>query len=302
MTGASKSIGIPDSLTAMMVRFGAPFFSYPFKPIWNRFEGATYEVAYKHFRRDHMGDMNLFLHVLCYVMQLSSNFTVLKYLDESFVSALQSKGLPVPIKSPIALSTTLAWSYELLRTPAPGLAKLLSVSTILLAYKTRGYLKEKYESLLRWQIFFDTLVIHQLLLKKPMSDTKSLLQVFIPRVLLYFLVKRNKNALSSSKGKRRVTKNFLLLHMLISFKPPAFAAPYLFGLYGWILAELTGQEWLYYWSLGYVASLSQGLAHELASEPATLPQLTTVPDELAHTAYFPNLMFQATLQNLKLLQ
>ena len=33
---------------------GGPFFAYPWKPLWNRLEGSTYDIAYMHFRRDHV--------------------------------------------------------------------------------------------------------------------------------------------------------------------------------------------------------------------------------------------------------
>ncbi len=31
-----------------------------------------------------------------------------------------------------------------------------------------------------------------------------------------------------------------------------FSLPFLFGLVGWILAKLSGQKWIYFWSCGYV--------------------------------------------------
>jgi hypothetical protein len=40
-----------DVLFQGLLYGGAPFFTYPFKPVLNHFLGAPYEAAYKHFRR-----------------------------------------------------------------------------------------------------------------------------------------------------------------------------------------------------------------------------------------------------------
>mmetsp|Transcript_18515 Transcript_18515/g.22658 ORF Transcript_18515/g.22658 Transcript_18515/m.22658 type:complete len:288 (+) Transcript_18515:586-1449(+) len=287
MAGASK-LGIPEAVTAFCVRFGAHFFSYPFKPLLNRYEGSPYEVAYKHFRRDHMGNLNLLLHVLCFVGQLTSNYTLLNEIDKF----LGTRGL-------VALTTTASWSYELAQAPAPALAKILSVASLYLAYRTRGCLEKTWETIVFWQIFLDTLSIHILLLKKPMTDLKTFFIVLSARTALHFVVERKKNSLANKQG-NQIIKYLLLSHLIISARPPVFSAPYLIGLYGWIVAKLTGQAWIYYWSLGYVASLAQAVAHTISDEPATLPQLTSIPDEIAHTVFFPNILFQSILQNFKM--
>ncbi len=47
----------------------------------------------------------------------------------------------------------------------------------------------------------------------------------------------------------------------------------------------------------YTASLCQGIAHNFTGELATLPQLSVIADDLAHTTYFPNLLLQSVLQS-----
>jgi len=54
-----------------------------------------------------------------------------------------------------------------------------------------------------------------------------------------------------------------------------------------------------FYSMGFLASLGQGVSHHLAQEEGTLPQLAQVADELAHTTFFPNLLFQSAQASLR---
>eukprot|EP00932_Pfiesteria_piscicida_P015100 SRR837773.27092.p2 GENE.SRR837773.27092~~SRR837773.27092.p2 ORF type:complete len:101 (-),score=28.55 SRR837773.27092:78-380(-) len=78
----------------------------------------------------------------------------------------------------------------------------------------------------------------------------------------------------------------------------ATKSPFIFGLVGWILSVLTDQPWLFFYSGGFLASLSQGVAHHFAGEEGTLPQLANIADEFAHTTYFPNLLLHSVYQSL----
>merc|ERR1719343_1910673 len=74
--------------------------------------------------------------------------------------------------------------------------------------------------------------------------------------------------------------------------------PFFLGFAGWIPALLTSQPWLYFYAAGYLASLSQGVAHHYAGEMGTLPQLANAGDELSHTTFFPNLLLHSCQQSL----
>ena len=78
-----------------------------------------------------------------------------------------------------------------------------------------------------------------------------------------------------------------------------FLTPFSLGVFGWILALLTEQPWLLFYSLGYLASLAQGVSHALTGETPTLPRLRNVRDEYAHTTFFPCLVLQSLLENRK---
>jgi hypothetical protein len=40
-------------LLKLTTYLGAPFYGYPWKPLFNEVYGAGYDRAYQHFRRDH---------------------------------------------------------------------------------------------------------------------------------------------------------------------------------------------------------------------------------------------------------
>ena len=77
-----------------------------------------------------------------------------------------------------------------------------------------------------------------------------------------------------------------------------------FGLVGWMLALVSNEPIMYFYSVGFLASLAQGVAHNLTGELATLPQLNAVGGakkvayELAHTTYFPSLLLQSCRESL----
>ena len=76
------------------------------------------------------------------------------------------------------------------------------------------------------------------------------------------------------------------------------------GLIGWVLAILTDQKALYFYSGGFAASFGQGVSHMMTGEMATLVQLQAgdtankVAHEWAHTTYFPCLLLQSCLQSM----
>merc|ERR1712224_857907 len=64
------------------------------------------------------------------------------------------------------------------------------------------------------------------------------------------------------------------------------------ALFGWILALLTNNKAIYYWSAGMMATISQGIAHDVAGELGTLQvlqddALDQTSYELSHVTFFP---------------
>lgn len=68
-----------------------------------------------------------------------------------------------------------------------------------------------------------------------------------------------------------------------------------FGVSGWAYALLTMQPWVFFWSVGFLASSLQGCAHKYTGQIPTMPQLSSLADELAHTVFFPSILFETAL-------
>mmetsp|Transcript_6654 Transcript_6654/g.27907 ORF Transcript_6654/g.27907 Transcript_6654/m.27907 type:complete len:110 (+) Transcript_6654:816-1145(+) len=70
------------------------------------------------------------------------------------------------------------------------------------------------------------------------------------------------------------------------------------GLLAWAPALLLDAPWLYFLCLSFVGQALQGVAHEITDQPGTLGQMRNAKHELAHVAYFPNLVLQSLHQSL----
>jgi hypothetical protein len=76
------------------------------------------------------------------------------------------------------------------------------------------------------------------------------------------------------------------------------------GYYGWVMAILLDQPWLFMLGAGYGASLMQGVAHEHCKEAANLPELAKrdgderAGDEIGHVSYFPVLIIHSAHESL----
>ena len=73
---------------------------------------------------------------------------------------------------------------------------------------------------------------------------------------------------------------------------------YHFGFIGPTLAVATGQPWIFFFSIAYLANVGQGLSHEYTGEQATLTRLVSLPSEYAHTVFFPNLLLGSVHESL----
>jgi hypothetical protein len=153
----------------------APFFCYPHKLFFHYLFGASYDVAYSHFKRDHRTATNLCLHLVCLGLQISSNFafaaaldTYLKpFIDNVLLSQFEillkssAQGVPFhPMESmliPLAkvidvcgsvpLTTLIAvlWSLYLGSTTAPAEVRLVSLVCLWVAYSTASFVLRWWE-------------------------------------------------------------------------------------------------------------------------------------------------------------
>jgi len=282
---------------------GGPFYAYPYKTLLNAANGAAYERAYAHFRRDHATGPNLAYHCLCLVFQLTGNFGLLAELDAKLGARF---GTEVPIMS---LSTAAAWAVTLAaQSDAPLGVRLCSVLAIALAYRLRERIRAAWRTIMTLQAPIEVLALQLFVINK-VRDTSGTTQVSLPfpqfvallggRLFLQSLLsQRLRGALAGAKVPINVA---LAAFMAASCRDPfgGGVPPFFVGLVGWALSLLTEQRWMLFYSMGFLASLGQGVSHHLAQEEGTLPQLAQVADELAHTTFFPNLLFQSAQASLR---
>jgi len=264
---------------------GAPFFSYPFKPFLNVARGARYEVALAHFWRDHDKPDNLFYHVGCLVFQLTYNFGFLHELDGQIF-----KGQPV-----FSFGTAVLWSLHLVvDSNAPISVKVASVTSISLAFRFRRQIVESWEKLMTMQAVVEALAIQIFIINKsepvPFNFSQFLLLLAL-RLISQKILKQKQGALEAHKGAINLAVAMFIFQT--SRDPFGRVPPFIIGIVGYVLALLTNQRWLFFYTSGFNATLAQGVAHHISRQPATLPQLTSFADEIAHATFFPNLVFQS---------
>jgi hypothetical protein len=296
---------VVEQVVKWAVYAGGPFFYYPPKTWAALSLGAGYGRAYAHFRRDHSDAHNLAYHCLCLVLQLTGNVGLLAELDDL---AWGEGAWPV-----LSGGTMALWSAQLLllAPQCPPPVRLASVATLWAAFAARKSIQRGAR-----QVAYATSVVEALAIQtfvvmghkpgtKPVDaplgrpQLRQLLALLAVRLLLQRTLESKFRG--ELKGSRRTVNLLLALFMLktcsrpFDGKPP----PFLFGLVAWALSILTDQTWMTFYGLGFLATFGQGLSHHYSGEPATLPQLAALSDELAHMTFFPNLLLHSVWQSLK---
>ena len=323
----------PDSLLKLILYGGAPFFGNPLKPFVNAMYGANYERAYTHFRRDHTVPGNIFYHLLCFGFQLTFNYSFLSELDAKLFGSgrrareparahedgedrEQARGKGVAGDEddddgvgPLALSTTVLWSAILLRSSrAPLPVRLAAVFLLGLFYKLRHGIRARYRSLMSATCALEALGIVVFVLspgKKDSSgvgrvpfDAAQYAKVLAVRLLLHFAVRGR----LAGSPKAAAAANLLTAVVIGRGTQDPFGAfgnrltPFVFSFIGNILSSATDQPLLYFYMSGFLATIQQGVAHHYSGQQGTLPQLSDIADDLAHTTFFPNLLLHSAFQ------
>jgi len=208
--------------------------------------------------------------------------------------------------------TTAAWAASLLSAPAPLSVKAASLATIAVFHQLRHRIRDNWIQLLTAQGLVEALIIQVLFRRGPITRllNPSILVTTLLRFALQALCVRFQGAL---RGYRWPVNMLVIVGMMYRATgtqkeifglgqagPPVIGdrSPFSLGPLLWMPAVLTNQKWLFFFSSGFIATLNQGVAHALSGELATLPQLTNIKDDLAHTTYFPNLLLQSVCQSL----
>lgn len=295
----------PGTVVQALLYGPAPFFAYPWKPLLNSQYGGGYSKSYRHFRMQHMDGTNLLLHCLCLVWQLSSNYALLGELDEWLEPVAAALGLSSPKEKGhlVTRATSLLWCVHLLRTaPTPAIVKLASAVSIYAAHMYVGpFFAANWRNVVFLQGALEAVGVQRLVLNKQTSVGAHSLLYFLVRTAIWRVASANEGCLK--KKSTLINALALVWTALISSSKSPLGAVTL-GLYGWLLALLTGNKATYFWSAGMMATVSQGIAHRVAGEAGTLEVLQNdsfdqTSYELSHVTFFPNLLFQACYAHLK---
>ncbi|GMI03348.1 hypothetical protein TrLO_g13983 [Triparma laevis f. longispina] len=277
---------LPLTLSGVNLYSISPFYTSPLKLLSNFLCGAPYPLAYKHFRRDHQGTLNLVYHCTILVLQLLCNFGFLYEVDERLPFDL-------PFNVSISSLSCYGWMTCLLFTQSPAWTKALSSCLIYFAFTVGPQVAAAaFPISIHLQPFLDTLV-YIYFIKKP-TTVNIYLIIFIIRVTLTELT------LTHAGGSVQLSSNFyygfLLVIAMLSHKPFTRPASGVFGigaLFGWLLAAVSGDRLFFLWGAGFIATALQGVSHRETHEPPTMPQLANISNELAHSTFFPCLLLQA---------
>ena len=253
------------------------FFFFPWKPPVQLLVGDSYATAYRHFRRDHSDPTNLLLHLVALTWQLGGNFGLLAALDGALFDVTLAR------HRPLATLTALAWGVTLLASPAPLLVSAASIAAIGAAYWAAPSLSADALELGAMVLFLAVLCASTLLCTPSVTvggarrSSLARLGGSLARALAYFGLAcgarwaarpwQGAHAASSAQ----LNAALALLMGLLAFLPKP-VVPCVFGgvLVARPLADLTGQEVLLFYGQAFLAQLSQGVAHDVSKQKATL--------------------------------
>lgn len=289
---------------------GAPFFSYPWKPIIGAVYGSSYDVAYKHFRRDHSNPVNLGVHCGCLVWQLASNFALLDCIDEWVASVVRrhfpGKKYEVEATLPerlVAKATVVIWAASLVMArKCPAVVKAASLSCLAMAYLHAAKLRPHWQKMITAQSVVEVFGVK--LLRPSLKIGPVPLAIAVRLGLQHLVTTKAQGILQPSSPAINTVVALVMARLSAQADPTTGkVTPFHMGLVGWLLAILTNQPALYFYSCGFIASLAQGVSHGYTKEMATLVQLQSegfqkFAHEWAHTIFFPSLLIQSVLQSL----
>jgi len=297
-------------VSALLYAPGA-FFFYPWKALALLSVGDTYAVAYKHFRRDHSDATNLLLHGVALSWQLLGNFGLIAAVDRVLFPHVNFR--------PISTLTSISWMATLQLSPAPSICSQASIASIAVAYAIAPRLAPSTIENGSMVCFVAVLCGTSLTLAPSVTvddgraSVASRLARNLATALAYFGVAiAARWAASPWQGQlassaSAVNLGLAALMVLFSMLPKPVVPCVLGGiLVARPLAELTGQGVLLLYGNAFMAQLSQGIAHDVSRQKATLlshedsmaDRRVRLAFDCAHCCYFPTLWFHSCYQSL----
>lgn len=301
-----QDVSLQTRLAATLMYAGGPFFCYPGKPQLNSLWGDSYEVAYKHFRRDHFGKTNLGCHTVCLFFQVFGNFALLFELDQALPSLQFIPGIRL-----LSALSLLSWLIALIPSPAHPQCTVVSAAVLVGGYIIAPFIQpEAFE----WTIILSFISVMATFQGKTglglegFQWGKKGSTVFT--IALYTIWLTIWHFYASVATNILVDYAFVviplylvgLIALAMSLRDPLIPIVFFGAFIGRALYISTGVKAIYYLSCAFTASLSQGISHSMSGERATLINLQDVDStvakikfEWAHVVFFPNLLLQSFL-------
>eukprot|EP00041_Stephanoeca_diplocostata_P018669 m.392758 g.392758 ORF g.392758 m.392758 type:complete len:311 (-) comp21084_c0_seq11:129-1061(-) len=290
---------------------GAPFFTYPWKPILNYVIGSDYTTAYTHFRRDHKIPANLAAHTLCLCWQLCANFGLLASIDSALGTDAGRKQTPSDTtftgSRMFSKVSAIAWMLPILTaTPCPLPVKALSAAAVWGAFSIAQNFEQYWLEIAALQGVIEALAIQTYIIREPIGGARLVAVAIARQAIQYLVIKYGKGILEKKKTAVNIAVAAFVLAMVTKENVIAKESLTVFhlGFVGWIFAVLTNQPWLFFYAGGFVASVAQGVSHIAAGEMPTLVQMQqndssdTLGQEWAHGTFFPNLLLNSIYESI----
>jgi len=283
------------------------FFFYPHKPLGQLFSGDPYDVGYRYFRRDHTVPRNLALHVVALLWTMGGNFGLLAAIDRAI-----PLGSMVGLSRPLSAFTAAVWSGMLLSSPAPAVVSVLSSLFIWASYMVAPAIGPRELELGSMALFAVVLVLAKVLaqhrsktlMRELLADMLYMFKVFGLALAARLVAKQWAGALAHQTA--MLNPLLLVLMTALSMLPKPTVPAVLGGaLIARPLGELTSQDALLFYGAAFVAQSSQGVAHEVTRQKATLlshegseeDRSVKLAFEWSHCVWFPNLLFHSIYES-----
>jgi hypothetical protein len=283
------------------------FFFYPWKPFAQAAFGDSYHVGYAFFRRDHSEPTNVCLHLVALLWQLLGNFGLLNAVDRAVAPLLPA---PLGVHRPLSMLTAALWVVTLMLSPAPLGCSLLSSLLIVVVCWAAPMLTPSVLELGAPTVFVSVLTLSYLSRGQLRKLARGLGIVLAYFGLALILKEGAKFGATALRGRAWATENPSTTNLVLVFMMGLLGAlpkPTIPCVVGGVavvraLGELTRQDALTFYGAAFLAQLSQGVAHKVSGQEATLlshekddshDRGVKLAFEWSHVTFFPNFLLHA---------
>lgn len=278
-----------------------PFYFFPPKAGLNRAFGSDFETSYYHFRQNHRNAVNLALHVICFFVQIVGNFALLNEIDKRHER--------IPGVRLMSIVSAVLWSGVQLMSPAPKYVSILSSLCIGGAFAIAPFVTPRLMDHFSFGGFLLTLVLTNL--ATGIVSMKDMMKAFGILTPIFAISSYLEDQTSFFKSKADVSEQILygVIAYLVAFplllrnplKPLVITAVFVCRA----AYILTGDTLFFYLGYAFLASLFQGVTHNVSREEATLIALERKGDtakisfEYGHVTFFPSLAVNAVIDAIR---